>query len=128
MKVPERKKPGEEAPFKSGFTALIGLLLAFRTESSIRGFTFFGLFFIIGAIIFRFHFLSIALLILSWSLIVLAEVINTSIETAIDFVSKEYHPKIRKTKDFAAGAVCLAALSGWTVTALVFAHHFLAKS
>ena len=39
------------------------------------------------------------------------ELVNSSIENMADFVSKEYHDLIKKTKDLAAGAVLIGAIA-----------------
>lgn len=48
------------------------------------------------------------------------EAINSSIEALADLVSPEYNEAIKHTKDLAAGAVLLSALSALVVGLLVF--------
>lgn len=48
------------------------------------------------------------------------EAFNTAIEIDIDLTSPEYHPFARDTKDAAAAAVLLAALTSAIVGAIVF--------
>ncbi len=69
---------------------------------------------------------------LEWALIVLAagfvfvaEAFNTAIEIDIDLTSPEYHPYARDTKDVAAGAVLLAALTALVIGLLVFMPHLV---
>mgnify|MGYP006374696927 FL=1 len=58
-------------------------------------------------------------LILALGLLVLAaELLNTAIEEAIDYISTEQHPMARKAKDCGSAGVALAALAGgvaWVV-------------
>lgn len=49
-------------------------------------------------------------------LILAAELMNTGIENAIDYISKDEHPMAKKAKDAASAAVALtalAALAAW---------------
>ena len=49
-----------------------------------------------------------------------AEAINSSIEALADIVSPEYNEAIKKTKDLAAGAVLLIAISAAVVGFIIF--------
>ncbi len=49
-----------------------------------------------------------------------SEAFNTAIEIDIDLTSPEYHPYARDTKDVAAGAVFLSALTALAVGLLIF--------
>lgn len=59
-------------------------------------------------------------LILSIGLVLVAEAINTALEFDIDLTSPEYHPFARDTKDVAAGAVLIAALTALVVGLIIF--------
>jgi diacylglycerol kinase (ATP) len=48
------------------------------------------------------------------------ELLNTAIERLADFVSPEYHPKIKFIKDVAAAAVLIAALTAIAVGSFIF--------
>jgi len=54
-----------------------------------------------------------------------AEAFNTAIEIDIDLTSPTYHPYARDTKDVAAGAVLIAALTAGIVGILIFAHYVI---
>jgi len=49
-----------------------------------------------------------------------AEAFNTSIETLSDTISTEYNKNIKQVKDFAAGAVLIAALTAIIVGLIIF--------
>src|SRR4051812_16292758 len=53
--------------------------------------------------------LEVLLLFVSITLVLFAELINTSIEAVVDMVTEEYHPLAKIAKDVAAGAVFLTA-------------------
>lgn len=59
-------------------------------------------------------------LILSIGLVLVAEAFNTALEFDIDLTSPEYHPFARDTKDVAAGAVLIAALTALIIGLIIF--------
>ena len=60
-------------------------------------------------------------LFLSIGFVVCAEGFNTAIETITDLASPDIHPLAKKTKDIAAGAVLIAALTSIAIGILIFA-------
>ncbi|MGA9467530.1 MAG: diacylglycerol kinase family protein [Exiguobacterium marinum] len=59
------------------------------------------------------------LILLGWVVAVISlELMNTSIERAVDLVTKDVHPLAKQAKDVAAGAVLVASI-GAAVTALI---------
>lgn len=59
-----------------------------------------------------------AVLLLTINLVLVSEIINTAIETAVDLSIQEFHPLAKRAKDIAAGAVLLSALIA-AITGLV---------
>lgn len=64
--------------------------------------------------------------VLAAGLVMTAEAFNTAIEVDIDLTSPEYHPFARDTKDVAAGAVLIAAMTAAIIGLAIFVPHFLA--
>jgi diacylglycerol kinase len=64
--------------------------------------------------------LEILILFISITLVLFGELINTSIETVVDMVTKEYHPLAKIAKDVAAGAVFLTAGLAFIVGTSIF--------
>ncbi|HHW14519.1 MAG TPA: diacylglycerol kinase family protein [Firmicutes bacterium] len=62
---------------------------------------------------------AVALLLTVVALVVVAEVVNTALETVIDLVSPGYHPLAGLAKNLAAAAVVLAALFAAVIGFLV---------
>lgn len=60
-----------------------------------------------------------AALCLAAAIVIVAELANTAVESAVDLACDEYHPLARAAKDVAAGAVLVAAFAaaavGWVV-------------
>jgi len=42
-------------------------------------------------------------------LVLATEMLNTAIETTVDMISEEFHPKAKHAKDVAAGVVLIAS-------------------
>jgi diacylglycerol kinase (ATP) len=57
------------------------------------------------------------------SLVLIAEMINTAVEAAIDAVVTDYHPLVKIAKDVCAGAVLVAAANAVAIAYLVFYSH-----
>ncbi len=60
-----------------------------------------------------------AILCLAMGMVLVAEILNTAIETVVDFFSPEYHPLAGRAKDIAAGGVLLAALTAVAVASWI---------
>ena len=54
------------------------------------------------------------------SIVLILELINTSLESIVDLVSPEIHPKAKIAKDVAAGAVLIAAVISTIIGAFIF--------
>jgi diacylglycerol kinase (ATP) len=52
--------------------------------------------------------------------VLMAEMINTAVETVVDMVTQQYHPLAKLAKDVAAGAVLLASVNALIVGLLIF--------
>lgn len=52
--------------------------------------------------------------------VIVAEMINTAIETTVDLVTSEYHEKAKLAKDVAAGAVVISAINAIMVAYFLF--------
>ena len=59
-------------------------------------------------------------LVLCSGFVIVTEAINTAIEIDIDLTSPDYHPYAKDTKDVAAGAVLIAAITAVIVGAIIF--------
>jgi|YNPNPStandDraft_1061719.scaffolds.fasta_scaffold17358_3 diacylglycerol kinase (ATP) len=64
----------------------------------------------------------VAILITCTSLVVMAELINTAVESILNLIVQTYHPGAKFAKDVAAGAVLIAALNATVVSIYIFFH------
>ena len=78
-----------------------------------------GLYFQISRIEWMFLFLTSGFVFVS-------EAFNSAIEIDIDLTSPEYHPYARDTKDIAAGAVLISAITALIVGLFIFLPHLYA--
>lgn len=62
-------------------------------------------------------------LLLSWVLVLITELQNSSFEAALDKIHPELHDQIGKSKDMAAGAVLTAGLFALFVVVMILVNH-----
>jgi diacylglycerol kinase len=61
-----------------------------------------------------------AILTITVSAVMIAELLNTALETVVDMVSPEFHPLAKRAKDLAAGAVLISAIAALAVGCFLF--------
>ena len=64
-------------------------------------------------------------LVLAAGFVLAAEAFNTAIEIDMDLTSPDFHPYAKDTKDLAAGAVLISAITAAIIGALVFGPYIL---
>jgi diacylglycerol kinase len=104
---------------KSFKYAFSGLAYVIRTQKNawihaVASITVFGLAFWLKVSAFEW-----AVLILSVSMVWMAEFINTALETAVDLATLNYHPKAKIGKDVGAAAVLIAASASFIIGLLI---------
>jgi len=67
-------------------------------------------------------------LILVGGFVLTAEAFNTAIEIDMDLTSPDHHPYARDTKDVAAGAVLISAITALVVGVIIFGNYVLVYS
>ena len=100
--------------------AIKGLNSAVRSEPHMRLHILAAIGVILLSIIFRVTKLEWCLLAGSIGLVITAEIFNTSIETLTNLVSPQHNPLAGKTKDLAAAAVLVAAITAAIVGLIIF--------
>lgn len=101
--------------------ALNGIRILFLEEHNARIHLFAILCVIVSGIFFRVSILEWISILLAVGLVFSLELINTTIENLADFVSPDYHDKIKKIKDLSAAAVLVAAVVAFIIGLLIFA-------
>jgi undecaprenol kinase len=104
--------------------ALAGLHEAWRRERSLRTQVVLSLAAVAGATVLRVALIWWAVLVVVMALVLVAEVVNSSIEALADHLHPSEHPSIRIAKDMAAGAVLLATFAAVAVGFLIILSKF----
>ncbi|MEK7128573.1 MAG: diacylglycerol kinase family protein [Patescibacteria group bacterium] len=121
MDKQEEKKAWREVKYGEKFrNAFRGLYVVSKTTRHL----FIHIISALVVIIFGFYFgvssLEWTLLVFAIGFVFVTETLNTAIEIDIDLTSPEYHPFARDTKDVAAAAVLLSAITAVAVGLVVF--------
>lgn len=105
---------------KSFNAAIEGILYAFKTQRNVKLHFVAMALILIMSVYFSITKIELILLLITIVIVLIAEMINTSIEMALDFIVDRYHPLARIAKDVAAGAVLFASVNAVFVGYLVF--------
>jgi diacylglycerol kinase (ATP) len=100
--------------------ALEGIIHVLRTQRNMRIHLAVAVFVLVAAILADVTKLELIALLLSIAFVLVAEMINTAIEGAIDVATTSFDPMAKLAKDIAAGAVLIAAINAVAVGYLVF--------
>lgn len=100
-----------------------GIEHAFKTQNSFRIQLLFAAITICAAVFFEFNHLEWIILMLTISMVLSAELINTVIETLVDLYTNEYHEKAKLAKDLSAGVVLLICFFAILIGLILFIPH-----
>jgi|GEM_PF-1443186 len=90
--------------------ASLGFLLALRSEKSVRRIFICGASAVLICVFLGAGYLETTFLAFAWMICMTFEIFNTALEKAMDYAcGKEYHPLIKKGKDFAGASVFIAS-------------------
>jgi diacylglycerol kinase (ATP) len=102
-----------------------GLAWALSSQANLRVHFVAAAVVLIAALVLRFSVIEFVALVLCFTVVVAAELFNTTLEVLIDYAWPEHHPMIGRAKDVAAAAVLVAAAGAAIVGVLLFARHIL---
>lgn len=102
-----------------------GLIFAFKEESAFRQELVLLLVLSPIAILLPVGLLDKALMICSLIMVLVIELLNSSVEAAIDRISFEHHDLSKRAKDFGSAAVMLALLIAFVIWAAVLYQEFI---
>lgn len=100
--------------------ATAGLVYALRTQRNLRIHFVLAILVLLLALAVRLSRIELAVLALTIMLVLIAELFNTAVETAVDLFSPQYHELARIAKNVAAGAVMVSAIGAVAVGMLLF--------
>jgi diacylglycerol kinase (ATP) len=114
--------PRQRSPslFDSFNYATEGLVHALRTQRNLWIHFTIAALVLVAAVGFGVSKLELISLLISITFVLVAELVNTAIEAAVDVASTSFDPMAKLAKDIAAGAVLIAALNALAVGYLVF--------
>ena len=106
---------------KSFAYAISGLIVAVKEERNFRVHLVATLLVTVLGFVFKLSLLEWAILSLTVFLVLVAELVNTAVEKAVDLAAgSRYHPLAKTAKDVAAGGVLLAAANAIIVGIIIF--------
>ena len=106
--------------FDSFNYAAEGVIHALRTQRNLWIHFAIAVGVLIAALAFGVSKIELMVLLLAITFVLVAELVNTAIEAAVDVASTSFDPMAKLAKDIAAGAVLIAALNALAVGYLVF--------
>ena len=100
--------------------AFNGIIYAVTTQSNIKKQLVIAVIVMLVSLLFNLSRAEFLCLMFTVILIIVAEMINTAIETVVDLYIDVYHPKAKIAKDVSAGAVLIAAITAVVVGLIIF--------
>ncbi len=97
-----------------------GIVFAFRTQRNLRIHLLIAAAVVAAAIGLRLSRTHLILAIITVSMVILGEMLNTALEFALNLVEARDHPVVKTAKDIAAGGVFLAVVGAAIVGLLLF--------
>ena len=102
-----------------------GLIFVFNTERNMKIHCAFAVMAVVCSVVFRIQAIEFIFIILSITLVMIAETANTAFELLLDFVHGDrYHPDVKMLKDVAAGGVFIATVNAVVVGLVIFLPRF----
>lgn len=118
-------KPFIKGRIKAVGYAFKGALLLLKTEHSIQAQAIIATCVTILGIVFNITATEWMMQIFAIGLIMSLEGANTAIEAIADFIHPEFHAKIGKIKDIAAGAVFITAITATIIGLIIYIPYFI---
>jgi diacylglycerol kinase (ATP) len=117
MSTPRRRAPSVLESFNFAFEGVIHVL---RTQRNMRIHFLIAAGVLVAALAFDVTKLELIALLIAICFVLVAEMINTAVEAAVDVASTTFDPMAKLAKDIAAGAVLISAVNAIAVGYLVF--------
>lgn len=103
--------------------ALDGLIYTFKTQPNFRIHTLFAILAISSGLFFNITPSEWSVIVFVIGLVLICEMINTSLESVVDLLTDKYHLSAKIAKDVSAGMVLVSALIAIVTGLLVFLPH-----
>jgi len=112
--------PRKNSLIKSFNYAVEGIIYSLMSQRNMRVHYIVALIVLFASLFFDLTRIEMAVLFLSIAFVVVAEMVNTAIESAIDLTTTEYSPLAKIAKDVAAGAVLISVINSLAMGYLLF--------
>jgi len=122
-KIPGKHRPGLTHAWRATGIALQGLRAAWQHEDAFRQEVLVAAIAIPAALLLPASPLGKVMMIASILLVLIVELLNSALETAVDHTSLERHPLAKRAKDIASAAVFLSIVNALVVWGLVLFCH-----
>jgi diacylglycerol kinase (ATP) len=119
---------GAPSVFESFNFAFEGIIHVLRTQRNMRIHFLVAVVVLVTAVALGVSRLELIALLLSIAFVLIAEMINTAIEGAVDVSTTSFDPNAKLAKDIAAGAVLIATINAVAIGYLVFAEQLADRS
>ncbi|GAA4078914.1 diacylglycerol kinase family protein [Amphibacillus indicireducens] len=100
--------------------AINGLKYAFKNEINIRIHFLIALLVLIAGFVLTISVLEWVLLLLMIGFVITAELLNTAVETMLDYLAPQWHPMAGSIKDLTAGAVLVTSIVAFIIGLIIF--------
>lgn len=115
------KKPLDSKRLISSFKyAIEGLKSAYQSEQNLKIHTIAGIFVMFLAFFLQLSSFEFIICLILIGLVLMAELLNTAIEKAVDLVTDEYKPLAKVSKDIAASAVLVISIISFAIGLILF--------
>lgn len=105
---------------KSFASAYAGVSYCVRTQRNLRIHLAITVLVLAASAFLRVSLVELAVLVFCIMVVIVAEMLNTALECAVDLVTSDYHTLAKLSKDISAGAVLVASLGAAAVGAIIF--------
>jgi diacylglycerol kinase (ATP) len=106
--------------FESFIYAISGVIYSLKTQRNMRIHFLAALLVMILSKYLDLKEMEMVAVIFATALVIIAEMINTAVETAVDMITDKFHPLARIAKNVAAGAVLVAVLNAIIIGYVIF--------
>ena len=125
---PDRRRlpsglPPQESLRWSFTWAFEGIVYVLRTQRNMQVHMAAAVLALVLGLVFDLSRVELAAIIGAISLVLVAEMVNTAVEAAVDATVTSYHPLVKIAKDVSAGAVLVATVNALGIAYLIFYEH-----
>jgi len=96
-----------------------GILTGFKTQWNIKTQILIAIMVIIAGMILKLTKIEMLFVVFAIALVLIAEMLNTAIESVVDLVTEEFKEKAKVAKDVGAGAVLIASINAIIVAIII---------